>query len=189
MRPQIDNMSKQTDFMLKALHVLTWIIFVGLCIEACGVITHMIATLTLTPEAAAKFWKEIDLSLLYQHNESHYVVLTSIIIIATLLKALIFYCILRVFNSKKINLASPFNEAMRKSVLLIAYLSLGVGIYCLWGSRFAEQLVKDGFVLPDTQKLRLGGADVWLFMGFALLVIAYMFKRGIEIQKENELTV
>ena len=78
---------------------------------------------------------------------------------------------------------------MRKSVLLIAYLSLGVGIYCLWGSRFAEQLVKDGFVLPDTQKLRLGGADVWLFMGFALLVIAYMFKRGIEIQKENELTV
>jgi len=43
--------------------------------------------------------------------------------------------------------------------------------------------------MPDVQYLRLGGADVWLFMGVTLFVIAQIFKRGIEIQTENELTV
>jgi len=43
--------------------------------------------------------------------------------------------------------------------------------------------------MPDTQHLRLGGADVWLFMGGILFFIAQIFKRGIEIQTENELTV
>jgi len=43
--------------------------------------------------------------------------------------------------------------------------------------------------MPDTQHLRLGGADVWLFMSVTLFVIAQIFKRGIEIQTENELTV
>jgi hypothetical protein len=43
--------------------------------------------------------------------------------------------------------------------------------------------------MPDIQYLQLGGADVWLFMGITLLVIAQIFRRGIEIQTENELTV
>lgn len=43
--------------------------------------------------------------------------------------------------------------------------------------------------MPDVQYLGLGGADVWLFMGVSLFVIAQIFKRGIEIQSENELTV
>jgi hypothetical protein len=43
--------------------------------------------------------------------------------------------------------------------------------------------------MPDTQFLRLGGADVWLFMAVVLFIIAQIFKRGIEIQSENELTI
>ena len=43
--------------------------------------------------------------------------------------------------------------------------------------------------MPDIQYLKFGGADVWLFMGIILLVIAQIFKRGVEIQSENELTI
>ena len=43
--------------------------------------------------------------------------------------------------------------------------------------------------MPGIQYLGLGGADVWLFMCVTLYVIAQIFKRGIEIQSENELTV
>jgi hypothetical protein len=35
----------------------------------------------------------------------------------------------------------------------------------------------------------MGGSDVWIFMGITLLVIAHIFKKGIEIQEEHELTV
>jgi hypothetical protein len=37
--------------------------------------------------------------------------------------------------------------------------------------------------------LNLSGADVWLFMGVTLYVIAQIFKKGIELQTESELTV
>jgi hypothetical protein len=43
--------------------------------------------------------------------------------------------------------------------------------------------------MPAIESLRIGGADVWLFMGVTLLVIGQIYKKGIEIQTENELTV
>ena len=182
-------MSIKTVYILKALYVLSWIIFVGLCIEAGGFITNTIATLMLTPEGAVKFWKEVDLTALYHHNQSHYVMLTSIMIIATVLKALMFYFIVKIFHAKELNLSKPFNEVVKRFVLIIAYLALGIGIFSFWGIKFAGHLVDQGVKLPDILQLRLGGADVWLFMGVTLLVIAFIFKKGVEIQNENDLTV
>ncbi len=49
-------MSKTTKFIWIALNVISWIIFVGLCIQAAGFITNTVATLTLTPTDASKFW-------------------------------------------------------------------------------------------------------------------------------------
>lgn len=43
--------------------------------------------------------------------------------------------------------------------------------------------------MPAIHSLNLEGADIWLFMGVALLVISQIFKRGVEIQDEHELTV
>lgn len=179
----------KTDYILNTLHVLSWIIFVGICIEAGGIITNTVATLVLAPEDAAKTWNQVDLTALYHYNQSHYVTLACIIIIAALLKAILFYLIIRIFLDKKLNLAKPFNEVMRRYILLIAYLALGIGIFSSWGAKFASPLVDQGVKLPDIQRLGLGGADVWLFMGVILLVIAFIFKKGVEIQNENDLTV
>ena len=182
-------MSLKTAYALKALNVLSWVIFVGLCIEAGGFITNTIATLMLSPEESGKFWKEVDLSALYHYNQSHYVVLTSLMIIATVLKALMFYFIVKIFHDKKLNLSKPFNEVMKRFLLIIAYLALGIGLFSFWGTKFAGQLANQGVQLPDLSQLRFGGADVWIFMGVTLLVIAFIFKKGIEIQNENDLTV
>jgi hypothetical protein len=43
--------------------------------------------------------------------------------------------------------------------------------------------------MPSIQNLKFDGADVWLFMGVTLLIVAKIFKRGIELQTENDLTV
>lgn len=177
-----------TKQILKILLVLSWIIFTGLGIEAGGFITKTFANLMLPPEEAAKFWRQADLTALYRHNQSHYVMLASIVIITTVLKALMFYFIVSILHNKKHHL-KPFNDVVRRFVLIIAYLALGIGIFSFWGSKFSGQLVSQGVAIPDTQELRLGGADVWLFMGVILFVIVQIFKRGIEIQTENELTV
>jgi hypothetical protein len=181
-------MSTKTDYAFKTLNVVSWIIFIGICIEAGGFIFNTVYTLFINPVDAGKFW-EVDLSELYNYNENYYVIVASVMIIASVLRALMFYFIVEIFHDKKFNLSQPFNESVRRFILNIAYLALGIGFFSFWGAKYAESFVAQGVNMPDIQYLKLGGADVWLFMGLALLVIARVFKKGIEIQNENDLTV
>lgn len=182
-------MSKKIDYFFKALNVLSWIIFIGLCIEAGALIVNTIFILTQSPDITAKMWNEVDLSVLYRTNQTHFITVSSHMIIVAVLKALMFYLIVKIFHDKSFNLSQPFNETVRRFIARIAYLALGIGFFAIWAARYTENLVEEGIQMPDLDQLRLGGADVWLFMGVILLVVAQIFKKGIEIQTENDLTV
>jgi hypothetical protein len=182
-------MSKRTDYFLKTLNVVSWIIFIGVCIEAGAFIFSTFFTLLLSPAGANKFWTEVNLSELYYYNQSYYVTVSSLMIIVAVMRALMFYFIVKILHEKKLNLSQPFNETVRSFISKIAYLALGIGLFSFWGAKCVEGFVKQGVKIPDIQYLRLGGADVWMFMGVTLLVIAQIFKKGIEIQNENDLTV
>ena len=86
-------------------------------------------------------------------------------------------------------MAQPFNSEVGRFIFALSYLSLGTGLFSWWGVKYAGWLSTKGVTMPDIQNMRLGGADVWLFMGVVLFVIAQIFKRGIEIQTENDLTI
>ncbi len=178
-----------TKQVLKILYVLSWIIFIGLCIEAGGIIFNALFRLTFSPDKAKYFWQEIDLSALYKYDPGYFFALTVLISIATVMKACIFYLIVKILHDKKLDMSQPFSREVGRFILNVSYLSLGTGLFSLWGAKYTAWLVKLGVPMPDIQYLRLGGADVWLFMGLTLLVIAQIFKRGIEIQSENELTI
>jgi membrane-bound metal-dependent hydrolase YbcI (DUF457 family) len=97
--------------------------------------------------------------------------------------------IIDILQNKKLDIARPFSKNVGRFLFRISYLSLLIGLFSWVGAKYTEWLVSKGVKLPDLQYLRLGGADVWLFMGVTIFVIAQVFKRGIEIQTENELTV
>ena len=86
-------------------------------------------------------------------------------------------------------MAQPFSKEVRRFIFLLSYIALVIGLFSGYGVKYSGWLIKQGVKMPDTHYLRLGGADVWLFMAVILFVIAQIFKRGIEIQTENELTV
>jgi hypothetical protein len=110
-------------------------------------------------------------------------------IIVAIMRALMFYIIVKIFHEKKLNLSQPFNETVRSFISKIAFLALGIGLFSYWGAKCVEGFVKQGVKIPDIQYLRLGGADVWMFMGVTLLFIVQIFKKGIEIQNKNDQTV
>jgi len=178
-----------TKQILKILFILSWIIFIGVCIEAGGSIFSAFYTLVINPVNAATFWVGNDLSGLYQYDPGHFFAETLLISISGVLKACIFYLIIKILHDKKLNLSQPFSNEVRLFLMKVSWLAFGIGLFTWWGVKYTEWLVKQGVQMPDTQHLRLGGADVWLFMGVILFVIAQIFKRGIEIQSENELTV
>jgi Protein of unknown function (DUF2975) len=182
-------MKTRTELILKILYILSWVIFTGVCIEAGGFIVNAFFTLLLNPVGAKHFWQEVDLTSLYQYDKGYFFVETLLMSIVAVMRACIFYLIIKNLHPKKLSISQPFSKEAERLIFRISYLSLLIGLFCLWGVKYAEWFVKQGVKMPDIQYLRLGGADVWLFMGVILFVIAQIFKRGIEIQTENELTV
>jgi hypothetical protein len=174
-----------TTQMLKILHVLSWILFIGVCIEAGSFIFNAFFTLLINPNNASYF----NLSDLYKYDAGYFFVVLLIMSIAGVMKAFMFYLIVKILHGKKLNMSQPFNKEMGRFIFNVSYLALGIGLFSYWGVNYAKWLVNQGVKMPDIQYLRLGGADVWIFMGVILLVIAQIFKRGIEIQSENELTI
>lgn len=178
-----------TKQILRVLHILCWIIFVGVCIQAGGFIFNAFYTLVINPAGAKRFWEDIDLSNLYAHDHGHFFVQTFLMSLVAVMKAIIFYLIIKLLYNKKISMSQPFSNEVRRFIFIISYWSLLIGLFSLYGMRYSEWLVKKGVQMPGIQYMGLGGADVWLFMCVTLYVIAQVFKRGIEIQSENELTV
>ena len=184
-------MSKGTDFLFKVLNAIAWSIFVGLCIETGGYLVNTFIVLFINPMAASNYWGGVNMLGLYHSNQSHFVTFTSILIIVYALKATLFYLIVNIFHKKKLNIANPFNEQLGKYIFNLAYLSFCIGLFSYWGNNFSIWLRTIGQTSISTtiQYIKFEGADVWLFMAVILLIFAMIFKRGIELQSENDLTV
>lgn len=174
--------------ILVLLNILSWIILIGLCIEAGGIIFNTVYAL-YKPVVAQYFWKGADLSALYAQDKGHFIAQTSLMAIAAILKAMIFYLIVKLFYEKKFSLAKPFHPEVTGLVFNIAYLCFGTGIFSNWGARYAGRIKTQGIPMPDIHDLGLDGADIWIFMAIVLLVIGQVFKKGTELQTENDLTV
>ncbi|MBO9637712.1 MAG: DUF2975 domain-containing protein [Siphonobacter aquaeclarae] len=178
-----------TKQVLTLLLILTWVIFIGVCIEAGGVLFSAFYTLFINSVNAENFWVGNDLTELYALDRGYFAVEALLIGIASTLKAVMFYLILSMLYSKKLRISQPFSREMRRFILRLSGLTLGIGVFTGWGVRYTAWLAGKGISMPDTQQLHLGGADVWVFMAVILLIIAEIFKRGIEMQAENELTI
>ncbi|MCG2614649.1 DUF2975 domain-containing protein [Terrimonas sp. NA20] len=177
-----------TQLILRILLILACIIFIGLCIEAGGYLTNAVFAL-VKPEAVKYLWKEVDLSALLRYDRSHFFTVVVVITIISVLKAVLFYLIIRVLFNKNLSLAQPFNQPLVRFINTASFITLLIGIFCTSGMNYSHWLKNNGASLPDVNQLHFDGGDVWLFMAVTLFIIAQVFKKGIEIQTENELTV
>ena len=180
-------MKSKTKLILRILNVVCWIIFFGLCIKTGAILYSFFVSLVMNTDAAKNLHLGLNLYGLYNFSTWHYVAMVSLIILLTGLKAFIFYLGIRIFL--KINFVHPFSKDVSLLVSRIAYVALGIGIITLAANGYCEWLInKKGVTIPDMQAY-LGGGGEFLLLGGIIFMIAQVFKRGIEIQSENELTV
>lgn len=179
-----------TTQILKVLQLLSWLIFIGLCVEAGATAVNTFITLAINPLGVTNFWEGADyLSALYAHDYGYFLVITIIMTIVAVLKALLFYFILKLFLDKKLDFSKPFSLDLRHFIVKVSYLSLAIGLFSYYGFKYTVSLRNKGLQAADLQALHIAGADVWLFMAVILFVIVQLVKRGIEIQNENDLTI
>lgn len=178
--------SRQTQIILT---VVSWIIFVGVSIDAGGILFNSIYAPFFNPAAAKTMWIGADLSALLAHDRGWFLVITGLMSLVGILKATIFYRIVMLLQEGKLNMAQPFSREVGRFIFLLSYLTLFIGFFCSMGTKYCRWMTENGVAMPPTQDLRLGAADVWYFMGVTLFVVAHIFKRGIVLQQENDLTI
>lgn len=180
--------SPKTKVILTLLYIIAWIIFVGLSIEAGGFITNAVFVL-IKPEAVPYLWQQADLRDLLKYGHGYFFTQVLIIGVVSALKAILFYLIISILHNKQVRIEQPFTNIAQRFILRIASLALLIGLFSSIGAEGAAWLSGQGVKMPNLESLHLSGSDVWIFMSIALFVVAYIFKKGIELQTEQDLTV
>ncbi len=120
-------MEISTKQILKILYILSWIIFVGICIEAGGFIFNTFFTLVINPIDAKHFWPGIDFSNLYQYDKGHFFAEAIHMIMPAVMRAYLFYLIIKILHDKKLDMSQPFSKEVGKFVFRLSYVSLVIG--------------------------------------------------------------
>lgn len=172
----------KTQQILEILKVVAWILFIGLCIKTGAMLISFLVSLFVNPDGAKNLYLGLNLSELYAFSQWHYIVMGSLIVILSGLKAYLFYQVVKILS--KINVKDPFSKYIADLILKMSGISLQIAITAIITGVYAGWLIEKQ--LHFTYE---GGEGEFLFLAGILFVIAQIFKRGIELQSENELTI
>jgi Protein of unknown function (DUF2975) len=179
-------MKSKTKPILQVLHILSWIIFIGLCVRTGAILYSFIVSLFVNTEGAKNLYAGLNLSSLFSYDRVQYCVVVLLIVFVSGLKAYVFYVVIKIFL--KINFVHPFSDTVSRFISRIGYIALFIGILSIIGFSYCDWLGKKGVEFPDLYHFIGAGVEHLLFAG-VIVFISQVFKRGIEIQTENELTV
>lgn len=100
----------------------------GLCIEAGGFFTNAVFAL-VKPGAIGHLWQEVDLSALLKYDRGYFFTVTFTMSIAAVMKAWLFYLIIKMLQNKKLNMERPFSKEVSRFIFNISYLALVTGLF------------------------------------------------------------
>ena len=178
-------MLKTNNLVFTVLLIVAWIIFVALCIEAGGLIVNFAFSL-YRPEFVKNLYQKLDLSEVYQLSKLTFFVIYGYIIAISVLKSWLFYTVIMLMH--KMDHSKPFNHYVSKQISRIGYFTLFIGILSLVANHVVESLMPNA-VINGTLNQFWGESEAFILMGAVIYIIAVIFKRGVEIQDEHDLTV
>ena len=178
-------MSKRNNYVFIFLHIIAWIIFVGLCIEAGALLVNFVFSL-VKPEVVANLYQKLDLSEMYKRSREAYFGMYSFILVIAVLKAYLFYIVIMLLL--KLDLSKPFSYYVSDKIFTMSYYTFSIGLISYIARQSAKYLQKKGFEI-DVLNQFWADSQAFILMAAVIYVIAAIFSRGVEIQNENDLTV
>jgi hypothetical protein len=178
-------MSKTNNIVFKGLHIVAWVIFVSLCIESGGFIVNFIFNV-YDPEFVERLYQKLDLSQMYNSDKWLFFSIYSFILSISLLKAYLFYIVIMLLH--KLDLSKPFNTFVSDQITKISYYTFSIGILSYIARETAYNLEYYSYNIGSLNEFWADG-QAFIIMAAVVYIIAVIFKKGVEIQKENDLTV
>ncbi|MBN8835396.1 MAG: hypothetical protein ABS68_00790 [Niastella sp. SCN 39-18] len=178
-------MSKTNNFVFWSLYIVAWLIFVGLSIEAGGLIVNFFFSL-YNPDLVHNLYQKLDLSAMYQQSKWAFYGMYSFILFIAILKAVMFYMVIRLMHN--MDLKKPFSTFVAKQIMLVSYFTLGIGLLSYIARQLAENLTHHDIVTDHLNQF-WEDSQAFILMGAVIYIIATIFKKGVDLQNENDLTV
>ena len=178
-------MSKTNNFVFWGLYIVAWIIFVGLSIEAGGLIVNFFFSL-YNPEFVQNLYQKLDLIQMYKESKLAFFGVYSFILIISILKALLFYTVIRLMH--RMDRSKPFSTFVARQITYISYYTLSIGLLSYIAREITNGLTHYDFVTENLYKF-WEDSQAFIIMGAVIYIIATIFKKGVDIQNENDLTV
>lgn len=178
-------MSKTNNFVFKGLLIVAWIIFIGLSIEAGGLIVNFIVS-QYKPDFIQNLYQKLNLSEIFEKSRFVFYGIYSFILIIAVLKVLLFYTVIKLMH--KMDLSNPFSTFVSMQISALSYYTLSIGLISYIGRQYAKNLTHYGFTTGNLNQF-WEDSQAFILMGAVIYIIAIIFKKGVEIQNENDLTV
>lgn len=172
----------KTSQLLKSMKVVSWIIFIGICIKAGAILISFLISLFIDPEVAKDLYMGLDLLSVQHFSHTYYVAFVVLMLLLLVVQAFIFFWVIKLFA--KFNEQTPFSLVLSDLISKISYATLIAGGLALIGTALSKWLVKQGIAVNYDWS-----AQEFIFMGAVVFIFGLFYKRGIEIQSENELTI
>ena len=174
-------MKNKTETILTILHVFAWIAFVGLLVKGGAMLTSFAVSMA-NPDAAKNFYDGTNLYNLKQFNNGYYIAVVSFLVAMVALKAQVAWLVIKVLS--KIKLTSPFTTQVSEMLEQISYYILALWSVALLHNAYIKWLAKSVEELYAMQV-----SDEFIFIAGVVFVFAQIFKKGVQLQAESELTV
>lgn len=147
-------------------------------------LTTLVASFISPEWASHTYQADLNIIKIRDISIAYYGYAMGLIIAVFALKAFIWYVVYELLS--KLKLQTPFSMVVEKKLERIAFALLAVWIVSsIFWSTYIYYLSKEtGIQLPANN-----GVDEYLFLAGIIYIISQVFKRGIEIQEENDLTV
>lgn len=172
----------KTSQVLKSMKVVSWIIFIGICIKAGAILISFIVSLFVNQEATKDLYLGLDLSSILSFSQSHYIGFVVFMLLLLAIQAFIFFLVIKLFY--KFDEQIPFSQSVADLISKISYISLSAGFIALIGTGINKWLSNQGVTVNFDWS-----AEEFLFMAGVVFIIGLFYQRGVEIQSENELTI
>ena len=177
-------MRTRTEKILVVLRILAFMGAIGYSIDCGAQLTSFVASF-INPEWAKRTYQvNLDISKIREQSVWYYSYAMCLNIAISSLKVTIWYVVYSLLT--KLKLQTPFSIEVEKKLEGIAYLSLAVWIVSgVFWKMYINYLLQDtGIQLPANSN-----GDEYFFMAGVIYIVSQIFKHGIELQEENQLTV
>jgi hypothetical protein len=178
-------MSKTNNFVFWGLYIVAWLIFVGLCIEAGGLVVNFFFSL-YKPEFVQNLYQKLDLSEMYTNNRAAFFSVYSFILVISILKACLFYAVITLMH--RMNMSKPFSSFVARKISQISYYTLSIGLLSYIARQSAKNLMHRGVAIDNLNQF-WADSQAFILMGAVIYIIATIFKKGVDMQNENDFTI